>query len=751
MATKKITELTELSVQPANNDVVAIVDIDADVTKKITISNLQKSSFPFTGSAIISGSLEVQGDFNPHPANLSSNNIGIGLVNNNLTGGSYNVFIGNEAGKYGSLPQNNVAIGRNAGFALGTGQNNVFVGYRAGYANGTTGASYTPNNNTAVGAFALDNMLSGDYNVALGYRAGDAVTGAGNLMIGYEAGASLSSGDGNIFIGSGSLGADTPSNQLRIGNSNSFTLISGSLSDGGILIQGQVSASSYIGDGSGLTGLSTGTPTFIGSGSTSASADPNNGVVVNASGSTLFDVRGSLGSLFSVTDSFDGNLFEVNNISGISLLSVSSSGDVDIPKGVLTVSGSVSASKFLGDGSQLTNLPASNPFPISGSVVAITGSLSISGSNSDFLLFETPINKLEINSGNIKIGRDAGISVSDNRQVIFIGHQAGYTTTACSRNIGIGTYAGYGIGNNSGATDNVFLGSYAGAGGSSPTMAAGVKVNNVGVGSYALLQVSTGDTNVAVGSSTLRLLTGGNDNVALGNNALYKTSTGDSNIGIGRSAGLEQTTGTGNITIGSGSLGVAGESNQLRIGTIIADRDPLIHGDFDSGSITFNVSGSDAFQVVGTEGTLFAVDDDLDGVIFTANDRTGLPVLQAEADGEVYLGKTPQSLYTTAVVSATSASSTASLIALSTSSYDSAYFDFTCTSASNSTVGSIMSTWNGETIAFNEYATSSIGTAYRTAGLDLQVIISASQAQLVAITDSTSPNTWKVKTTVRAI
>ena len=58
----------------------------------------------------------------------------------------------------------------------------------------------------------------------------------------------------------------------------------------------------------------------------------------------------------------------------------------------------------------------------------ITGSLSISGSSSDFLLFETPINKLEINSGNIKMGKDAGRSVSDNRQVIFIGHQAGYTT-----------------------------------------------------------------------------------------------------------------------------------------------------------------------------------------------------------------------------------------------------------------------------------------------------------------------------------
>ena len=71
---------------------------------------------------------------------------------------------------------------------------------------------------------------------------------------------------------------------------------------------------SFQGDGSNLTGVGGGTPTFIGSGSTSASADPNNGVVINASGSTLFDVRGSLGSLFSVTDSFEGNLFEVNNI-----------------------------------------------------------------------------------------------------------------------------------------------------------------------------------------------------------------------------------------------------------------------------------------------------------------------------------------------------------------------------------------------------------------------------------------------------
>ena len=147
-------------------------------------------------------------------------------------------------------------------------------------------------------------------------------------------------------------------------------------------------------------------------------------------------------------------------------------------------------------------------------------------------------------------------------------------------------------------------------------------------------------------------------------------------------------------------------------------------------------------------GTLFSVDDSLTGTLFSANDASGLPVLQAESDGEVYLGKSPQSLYTTAVISATSASSTASVAALSTSSYDGAFFDYTITSASNARAGSIMSVWNGGNITFTETTTTDIGS---TTGLDFQVIISASQAQLVSITDSTSPNIYKVKTIIRAI
>ena len=59
-----------------------------------------------------------------------------------------------------------------------------------------------------------------------------------------------------------------------------------------------------------------------------------------------------------------------------------------------------------------------------------------------------------------------------------------------------------------------------------------------------------------------------------------------------------------------------------------------------------------------------------------------------------------------------------------------------------------MSVWNGGNVTFTETTTTDIVS---TSGINFQVIISASQAQLVSITDSTAPNTWKVKTIIKAI
>ena len=46
------------------------------------------------------------------------------------------------------------------------------------------------------------------------------------------------------------------------------------------------------------------------------------GLIVQGSGSTLLDIQGSQGQLFSVTDSLTGSLFSVNDISGIPILEV---------------------------------------------------------------------------------------------------------------------------------------------------------------------------------------------------------------------------------------------------------------------------------------------------------------------------------------------------------------------------------------------------------------------------------------------
>ena len=158
-------------------------------------------------------------------------------------------------------------------------------------------------------------------------------------------------------------------------------------------------------------------------------------------------------------------------------------------------------------------------------------------------------------------------------------------------------------------------------------------------------------------------------------------------------------------------------------------------------------SGSTVLEVQGSAGTLFSVDNDLSGTLFSANDVSGLPVLQASASGDVFIGKTPQSLYTTATISSTIGSTTTeSMCFLSTSSYDGAFFEYTAREVgnTNSRAGSIMAVWNNGNISFTDTSTRDIGS---TALLIVKPIISGSTARLVVYGDSG----FKVKTIIRAI
>ena len=348
------------------------------------------------------------------------------------------------------------------------------------------------------------------------------------------------------------------------------------------------------------------------------------------SGSTVFDVQGSVGQLFEVVDGLDGVLMSVNDISGIPILTVSSSGDVFLAAGS-TLQGTAATASFVPG--------VTAAFPFTGSA-AISGSLNINGSGSGIFDIDGTVGQL--------------FSVND-------------------------------------GLDGILM-----------------SVNDIS--GLPLFEVS---------------------------------SSGDVEIHQGNISGSSVSTASFGTYLGDGSqlTGISsggGTAEMIASGSTSASADP-------GTGIVVNHSGSTAFSVIGDVGTLFSVDDSLTGTLFSANDISGFPVLQADSTGEVYLGKTPQSLYTTAVVSSTTAATTHSLVSLSTSSYDGAFFEYTAISSSNARAGSIMSVWNGANIVSTETTSSQIGS---TTDLTAEVIISQSQAQLVVYGANAS---YKVKTIIKAI
>jgi hypothetical protein len=101
---------------------------------------------------------------------------------------------------------------------------------------------------------------------------------------------------------------------------------------------------------------------------------------------------------------------------------------------------------------------------------------------------------------------------------------------------------------------------------------------NTGTGGQALLHNTTGSRNTATGFDALLSNETGNHNAAYGWLALASTD-GDLNIGLGDGAGETLTTGDNNIDIGN--IGVAGESNTIRIGTQVFTPEPFPPGGVD--------------------------------------------------------------------------------------------------------------------------------------------------------------------------
>jgi hypothetical protein len=174
--------------------------------------------------------------------------------------------------------------------------------------------------------------------------------------------------------------------------------------------------------------------------------------------------------------------------------------------------------------------------------------------------------------------------------------------------------------------------------------------NNTAVGSGALFSNTTGNDNSAFGFDALFGNTSGNRNVAIGLGTLEQNTTGNDNIALGYLSGSDLTAGDNNIYIGN--LGVANESNTIRIGDstqnvfiggIPAGGLAAILFNYNSGGITIGVGGPVPFNqtalqvgtaITQTNGTTFTLNKD--GVYrVTYTLRTALLSLLAQTQVQV--------------------------------------------------------------------------------------------------------------------
>jgi hypothetical protein len=112
--------------------------------------------------------------------------------------------------------------------------------------------------------------------------------------------------------------------------------------------------------------------------------------------------------------------------------------------------------------------------------------------------------------------------------------------------------------------------------------------SNTATGGNALFANDTGANNTANGVNALSNNTNGNSNTADGFNALNSNTTGNANIALGNDAGRLLTTGDNNIDIGH--IGVADESNTIRIGTGGTQNRTFIAGIFGTPVVGFAVA-----------------------------------------------------------------------------------------------------------------------------------------------------------------
>jgi hypothetical protein len=318
------------------------------------------------------------------------------------------------------------------------------------------------------------------------------------------------------------------------------------------------------------------------------------GLIVQGSGSTILDIQGSQGQLFSVTDSLSGSLFSVNDISGIPIMEVFSDNRVllgtfnaeaiKVSGSFATITGSlfgtasfaVSSSRAVSSSNALTAsfVTSSNVFGPFGSNSILSASFAVSSSravSSSNALTASNITPAITNAAdNRVVTSNGGGTINGEQNLTFNGTILVITGSLSqgNNNVATGTFS-HAEGDNT-----IASGSYSHAeGGSTQAIGVGSHAEGESTQAIGLYSHAEGRGTQASGSYSHAE---GNSTQAIG---IYSHAEGNSTVALGS---YQHVQGQFNISSSAQSAFIIGN------GTSDGSRSNLV---FASGS-QFQVTGS---------------------------------------------------------------------------------------------------------------------------------------------------------------